>query len=344
MASETPRSPTSGADAATRGRGDRYGPCVSFSEQLARSYARRPRLPALPAADHVRRAARRAAARDQGGIDIIQDGAVASPTARIVFAGPDLRRFVGRCLVARRSVIDARALSVVPGFVDAHTHAMFAGDRRDELRRRLARRDLRQIAAAGGGIVSTVAATRRRIGRRARRRSRARGSTRCSPAARRRARSRAATGSMLETELKMLRAIRRAGDAQPVDVVPTFMGAHEIPVEYRDAPRRLRRSRHRRDDPGGRARATGRVVRRLLRARRLHARRSPADILGAGQRAGLKARIHADELGPSGGSQVAAEVGARSADHLIFVAGRRHRGDGARPTSWRRCCRAPRST
>src|SRR5215210_6023392 len=96
---------------------------------------------------------------DQRSIDIIPGGAIAADGERIVFAGLD-RDLPESLASAGDTIIDARALSVVPGFVDAHTHAMFAGDRRDELRRRLAGATYAEIAAEGGGIVATVAATR----------------------------------------------------------------------------------------------------------------------------------------------------------------------------------------
>jgi imidazolonepropionase len=116
----------------------------------------------------------------------------------------------------------------------------------------------------------------------------------------------------------MLRAIRRLAAEQPIDLVPTFMGAHEVPIEYRG----------RRDDY---VRLVIDVMIPAVARERLAAWCdvfcesgvfTPAEsqqILEAGKDHGLAARIHADELGPSGGSQTAAAVGARSADHLIFV-------------------------
>jgi imidazolonepropionase len=125
-------------------------------------------------------------------------------------------------------------------------------------------------------------------------------------------------GLELESELKILRAIRRLDAEHPIDIVPTFMGAHEVPLDYRTR----------------RADYVNLVVDEMIPAvaeARLAAwcdvfceggvftPEESRRILEAGRRAGLEARIHADELGPSGGSRVAADVGARSADHLIFV-------------------------
>jgi imidazolonepropionase len=263
------------------------------------------------AGDAPRRGAR------QGGVTPVPDGAVASFKGTIVYAGPtaDLDAHVNPAPGAR--VVDASGWSLVPGFVDAHTHAVFAGDRRDELRRRLAGATYAQIAAEGGGIVSTVAATRQAsedelVAASAPRLDEmlACGTTTCE--------IKSGYGLDLETELKMLRAIARLAGAHAVDVVATFMGAHEVPVEHRQ----------RRDEY---VRIVIEDMIPAVAAERLadwcdvfcetgvftpgESRR----ILNAGIRAGLKPRIHADELGSSGGSQVAAAVGARSADHLIFA-------------------------
>ena len=250
-------------------------------------------------------------------MQIVSDGAIAAEGERIVYAGPDggLPRAIVEGTPAE--VIDASDLSAVPGFVDAHTHAMFAGDRRDELRRRLAGATYAEIAAAGGGIVSTVRATR------------AASEPELVEATRMRLAEMLACGTTtaevksgygldVESELKMLRAVRTLGSSQPIDLVPTFMGAHEIPVDYRS----------RRDD------YVRLVIDEMIPAVAKDGLAEWCDvfcetgvftpeesrrILEAGVKHGLKPRIHADELGASGGSQVAAKVGARSADHLIFV-------------------------
>ena len=96
-------------------------------------------------------APRRGAA--QRDVAIVRDGAVAADGERIVYAGPDAG--LPDALAAHASALDGRAYSLVPGFVDAHTHAVYAGDRRDELRRRLGGATYAEIAAQGGGILST---------------------------------------------------------------------------------------------------------------------------------------------------------------------------------------------
>jgi imidazolonepropionase len=254
---------------------------------------------------------------DQGRLDIVADGALAVAGGRVAFAGPtaDLERVVS--LPPDAQVIDARQWSILPGFVDPHTHAVFAGDRRSELRRRLAGETYASIAASGGGIVSTVTATRAATEDELVDQARTRldgmlacGTTTCE--------IKSGYGLDIDTELKMLRAIRRLDASHAIDIVSTFMGAHEVPREHRS----------------DRAAYVDLIIDRMIPAVVSAGLAEWCDvfcetgvftpgesrrILEAGLRAGLRPRIHADELGASGGSAVAADVGARSADHLIFV-------------------------
>jgi imidazolonepropionase len=253
----------------------------------------------------------------QNNISAIANGSVAGFNGQIVFVGD-----AGECdravtLAPGAQVIDASGCTVTPGFVDPHTHLVFGGDRREELRRRLGGATYAEIAASGGGIVKTVAATRAATEHDLIEGGRARlaemlafGTTT--------AEAKSGYGLDLETELRMLRAIKMLAAGQPIELTATFMGAHEVPVEYR----------------GRRADYVRMVIDDMIPA---VAREGLAEwcdvfcetgvftpedsqaILEAGVRHGLKPRIHADELGLSGGAAVAATVGARSADHLIFV-------------------------
>ena len=242
---------------------------------------------------------------------------MASAAGRIVFVGnsDDLERSVEPAPNA--TYVDVPGHSIVPGFVDPHTHAIFAGDRRDELRRRLAGTSYAEIAAAGGGIVSTVAATRAATEADLVEQTRVRldemlacGTTTCE--------IKSGYGLNLETELKLLRAIASLSQSHPIEIVATFLGAHEVPLEFR----------------AERGKYIDLLVNEMIpEVGKQHLADwcdvfceagvfTPSEsmrILEAGQTAGLASRIHADELGPSGGSTVAARVGARSADHLIFV-------------------------
>jgi imidazolonepropionase len=254
---------------------------------------------------------------DQARLDTITDGALAVAEGRVLFAGRDDELAHHVTASPDAIVIDGRRLSILPGFVDAHTHAVFAGDRRAELQRRLAGETYASIAAAGGGIVSTVTATRAASEEELVVQSRVRldemlvcGTTTCE--------IKSGYGLDVESELKMLRAIRRLAREHAIDVAATFLGAHEVPIDYRG----------RRDD------YVDLIVDEMIPAvaaeglaewcdvfceRGVFTPPESRRILEGGSRAGLKPRIHADELGASGGSQVAAGVGARSADHLIFV-------------------------
>lgn len=251
----------------------------------------------------------------QGDITPIADGAVACDGAVIVAVGTtaDVR---ARIAPSRdTAVVDGRGHSLVPGFVDPHTHVVFAGDRRDELRRRLGGATYAEIAAAGGGILSTVNATRAasddalaaqtavRLAEML-----AQGTTTVE--------AKSGYGLDTVTEVRMLRVVARLNGAQPIELVPTFIGAHEVPPEYR----------------GRQAEFVRLVIDEMIPAAAPHAEwcdvfcdrgfftpEESTAILEAGARAGMKPRIHADELAASGGPQVAAAVGARSADHLVRV-------------------------
>lgn len=254
---------------------------------------------------------------DQKNISAIARGSVAGFNGRIVFVGS-----AGECdhavtLAPDAHVIDASGCTVVPGFVDPHTHLVFGGDRRDELRRRLAGATYAEIAAEGGGIVRTVTETR------------AASEADLIAAARPRLAEMLASGTTtaevksgygldLETELRMLRAIRTLGSAQPVELTATFMGAHEVPVEYRGRRKEYVRVVIDEMIPAAAAEGLAEWCDVFCEDGVFTPDESRA-ILEAGRRHGLKPRIHADELGLSGGAGVAADVHARSADHLIFV-------------------------
>ena len=211
--------------------------------------------------------------------------------------------------------IDGRGRSLVPGFVDAHTHVVFAGDRREELRRRLAGATYAEIAASGGGILSTVQATRAASADELAAATRARlaemlagGTTTCE--------AKSGYGLDTESELRMLRVIETLGADQPVEIAATFMGAHEVPPEYRGR------------QPAYVEQVIDEMIPRaaglaewcdVFCDRGFFTPDESRAILAAGKRSGLKPRIHADELAASGGSAVAAEIGARSADHLVHV-------------------------
>ena len=253
----------------------------------------------------------------QREISPLHDGIIAAFEGRITYVG-DLVGFVDTVTVEKDATrIDARGCCVVPGFVDPHTHVIHAGDRGDELRRRLAGETYAAIAADGGGIIRTVAATRaatedQLVGAAWPRLDAmlACGTTTCE--------AKSGYGLDLPSELRQLRAIRRLDEQHAIDIVPTFMGAHEVPIEYR-----TRRGEY-----------VALVVEEMLPRvaeeglaeycdvfceTDVFTPEESIEILEAGRRLGLMPRVHADELAPGYGASVAARVGARSADHLVHV-------------------------
>ena len=249
----------------------------------------------------------------QGDIAPIGDAAIACADGIVIAAGTAAE--VRRAMPAAGRIIDGRGRSLIPGFVDPHTHVVFAGDRRGELRRRLAGATYAEIAAEGGGILSTVRATRAaseaelvdQTGRRLAEMLAAGTTT---------AEAKSGYGLETDAELRMLGAIAQLNESQPVTLVPTFMPAHEVPPEYRGRQADYVRLIIDEMIPQAAGRAEWCDV---FCDRGFFTPEESIAILEAGRSAGLKPRIHADELAASGGAAVAAHVGARSADHLVQV-------------------------
>jgi imidazolonepropionase len=250
----------------------------------------------------------------QGRIGEIPRGAAAARDGRLVFVGPeaDLDRKV-RALPGA-AVLDARGGTILPGFCDSHTHLPFAGTRAGEFHRRVAGATYQEIAAAGGGILSTVrsvrAASEEELVEAARPRLRrllAHGTTSLE--------AKSGYGLTEEDELKQLRAVRRLAAEQPAEITATLLAAHTLPPEFagdREAYVRL---------------VTERIIPRAASERLASAcdvfleahvfdREESRRVLRAGERHGLAARLHADQLSRSGGAELAAELRALSADHL----------------------------
>jgi imidazolonepropionase len=216
--------------------------------------------------------------------------------------------------------IDAGGRLVIPGLIDCHTHLAFGGWRADEFEQRIRGRSYLEIAQAGGGIASTVRQTREATEQQLVERAGqflegmlALGVTTVE--------CKSGYGLNEEAELKLLRVYRRLAREQPVRLVPTFLGAHVVPAEFRD----------------NRGAYVDLLVNRLIPAVAREKLAACCDvfveesafsidearrILRASQEAGLAAKLHADQLTSNGGAELAAELGALSADHLEHISQR----------------------
>ena len=250
---------------------------------------------------------------------------------RILAVGPaeDVRRRIEAAghSVAAFARLDAAGGLVTPGLIDSHTHLVFAGTRELEWQMRAHGAGYLEVLAAGGGILSTVAATR------------AASADELLEGARRRlaqmlacgtttAEAKSGYGLDVATELRQLGAIGQLSAEGPVELVPTFLGAHAVPTEYRVAPGGATR-------PDATEAYVGSVIGEQLPAvarqgiarfcdvfceKGVFSADQSRRILRAAADLGLAARLHADELAPSGGAELAAELasgsGCASADHL----------------------------
>jgi len=247
-----------------------------------------------------------------GLLGVVTDAAVAVKGGRVAWVGAEaevLREF------REFRELDCGGRTVTPGFVDCHTHLVFGGDRADEFARRLRGESYEDIMAAGGGIQSTVEATR------------ASSASGLLNQAVRRAKRMLGTGTTtvevksgyglnLDTELRMLEVAAGIAEVLSIDVVTTFLGAHVVPAEYRDDRDAYVRLLIDEMLPAAAGKAafcdvfcddgafTVEEARRILAAAAGH---------------GMRPRLHANQLGHSGGAALAAEIGAVSADHLDHI-------------------------
>jgi imidazolonepropionase len=249
-----------------------------------------------------------------GPLGLVERGVVAAAGGTVVFAGPE--GSLPELEVAPDCErIDAAGRAVVPGFVDAHTHLVFAGDRADEFAARLRGFGYEQALAAGGGIHRTVRETR------------AASDAELELATADRLVQAGLTGTTtvevksgygltVEDERRSLEVLARLAARTPLDVVPTFLGAHLIPAEFADDRNGYIDLIEQEMLPACAPLAEfvdafcDRGALTVAESRR---------VLAAGRRHGLKAKLHANELGPTGGAWLAAEQGCVSADHLLFL-------------------------
>ena len=254
-----------------------------------------------------------------GKLGMIEQGAIVCEDEVIVAVGDEaelLERF------PQADHVDLRGRSVVPGFVDPHTHLIWAGDRAGEFEMRLQGKSYMEIMAAGGGILATLTATRKasleQLVEEARNRADiafAYGTTTIE--------AKTGYGLDIETELRQLEAILELDRTAPIDIVPTYMGAHAIPPEYKG------------DTPGYTRFLCDQALPVTKQWWLEHANGRPLpfvdvfceagvfelaetrEILTVANDLGFPLKLHADEFENLGGASLAAELGAVSADHLV---------------------------
>lgn len=245
-------------------------------------------------------------------LGIVNDGAMLIQDGEIVATGPSDE--IEKKLRADAEVVDVTGKTVLPGFVDAHAHPVFAGNRVDEFEMRSQGATYEEIAASGGGIKSTVCKTRAasedELIEQAKKHGSwfLRGGTTTVEA-------KSGYGLTVEDELKLLRVIRQLNEFGPIEFVPTFLGAHAIPDEFRNAPGQYSALVIHKMLP--------RVVEEdLAEYCDVFCERGYFDIteaekiLRAAQEHGLGLRMHVDQLTNSGGAFLAARLNAATADHL----------------------------
>ncbi|MFD1687078.1 imidazolonepropionase [Halobellus litoreus] len=250
---------------------------------------------------------------DHSRIDTVADASVVIEDGTVLAVGPadEVRR--EHPTENADETIDASGQAVVPGIVDPHTHAVFAGERSDEFEAKLRGKSYNEILEEGGGILRTVRATREADSEMLVENllnqldvMLAHGTTTVEV--------KSGYGLDIETEMKMLEAIESADERHPVDLVSTFLGAHAVPEE--DDTESYVKQVIDQQIPAVAEAGVAEFCDVFCEEGIFDVEQSRR-ILDAGRSAGLKPKVHAEELSHLGGTQLAADVGATSADHLL---------------------------
>jgi imidazolonepropionase len=253
-------------------------------------------------------------------VGLIVDGAVAVDGGRIIAVGPSGEL---QCQYAGRETIDAGGRVVCPGFVDPHTHVVYAGERIDEFEMRIRGASYMEIMAAGGGIMNTASAVRAASVEQLAAESRVRldamlrlGTTT--------AEVKSGYGLDTASELKMLRAVELLDQQHPMTLIPTFLGAHAVPAEYQGRTNDYVKLVIDEMLPavqewyqGSHFSAVGvPLFCDVFCEENAFDLEQSRRVLNAGLARGMRPKIHADEFTDLGGVSLAVELGAASADHL----------------------------
>lgn len=246
-------------------------------------------------------------------LGIIRDGSLAVKDGRIVAVGKThevTKKF------RSENVLSANGKTVLPGFIDAHTHLIFAGSREDEFQMRVEGASYVEILNAGGGILRTVRETRKASVDRLVAEGLAKldamlehGTTTVE--------AKSGYGLTTKDELKILDAIRRTNQLHTVDVVPTFLGAHAVPLEYKGNTHGYVNLIIEEMLPRVTEKALAEFC-DVFCERNVFSLEQSRKILSAAKGYGLKSKVHADEMSMLGGAGLAADIEAISAEHLLF--------------------------
>lgn len=255
--------------------------------------------------------------KEESGLGIIRKGTVVIKEEKIFWIGKTdqvPREFV---LSPKGQKIDAAGKVVMPGLIDSHTHLIFAGSREHEFEQRVQGLSYSEIAEKGGGILSTVEATRKAsfdelliLGKKRLNRMLSKGVTTTE--------AKSGYGLSVGDELKILKVMKALKGSHPIDIVPTFLGAHTIPREFKNERSRYMDLLTEEMIPRVAEEQLAEFCDVFCEDKAFNLEES-RKVLETGKRYGLKPKIHADQLSPGGGAELAAEVGAFSADHLEYV-------------------------
>lgn len=254
--------------------------------------------------------------KEMENLEIIENGAIGIEENKIAWVGKD-ENLPKEQITENTQIIPAYNFVAMPGFVDPHTHPVFSGTREVEFEMRVKGKSYQEIALSGGGIRSSVRKTRGasvtdlvQKGLPRLNRMLDWGTTTIE--------AKSGYGLSTEDEIKQLEAIKECDKLHPIDLIPTFLGAHEIPDEYRENREEYIRLVIEEMIPLV-ARKKLAVFCDVFCEEHVFNIDESRKILQAAQNAGLKLKLHADELSPFGGAELAAELNAISADHLVAV-------------------------
>ena len=255
--------------------------------------------------------ARARTGKEADELSIIENGAVAIKGEKILAVGTTEEI---KANYISDKIIDASNKVVMPGFVDPHTHPVFVHTRENEFEMRIKGKSYVDISQSGGGIRSSIKAVRKssedelyNLAEKRIKKMISNGTTTLE--------AKSGYGLSTESEIKMLEVIKKLNENLPIDIVPTFMGAHEFPTEYKDNHEEYIRILKEEMMPEVRKQNLAEYC-DIFTEDHVYNIQQSRDILNHAKKLGFKLRMHADEIEPIGGAELAAEVGAISADHL----------------------------